>query len=880
MIFGYYGAPTNMASRLEVQLFALIYILLMCLSVDVVGQHDCDKVFSSYHSKEKNGTFESPGHPSHYPNGVSCKYKFIGQSNERVEIQFTSFALQGRPPRCTNDFVTIYSQLEHESDDLLEAKDTGPFCGEAKEDLPDLVVSTKNILVIWFYSNHEKSRGGFQGKWAFINAIHEEMGTVAPRMCGYTVRSENKVQGYIMSPTYPGAYPDNQYCFYKLQGKPGERIRLTFEDFSLFYGGEYCPFDYLRIFDGYTNTARVIGTFCGTYNQTTVIYSTGEALLLHFSTGEGRLSFKAPPMEANADFKFPRKGFNISYVFSDSFVSLDEHFVLEGAEHVLGTQCDLRILSGKETDGTFVSPSYPALFQEGVVCRYYLDGLMDDQNLEKVKVEFFDFNIPGNMPYCLLGYLAENEDGRLNGGRVKHKYCGTTIRPPPITSVGPRMVITLNTTGAVRGGKFVARYKFITDYGIPGDEIEEGKCQFHYNSAKTKMGETNSPRHPGSYPLNLDCEYIFRPRSNEVVIITFSVFKLSDPKGIDCNNGDYVAFHEDLGTSGRKNFTLTERYCGEAFPGPYATSRLLKMLFHSDDRDTNVGFKAYYKFVDKQIIEDSSCVTNNINARGSGGIIISPNYPRKYPPLKHCEWIIHASKREHKILVEIVDLNMEGTYQVDGATSSSCQAVVLRLFADSTAPRPLNRLCGKQQDPAISQSYVSIHDSFKISFLTSETSLGAKGFKISWTEIHVGPSATMECSGFKCRENKYCISPKLKCNGEPNCGKGDNSDETAECPNSSGPKSSGIQILHIAIGTSISSFFCIILLICGFYHRRKFRTERAPPDHDHVEVRYVSAPTGCNTTDRLLMDDRNDHGNDHHNNSTTQSPRCQKVSMV
>ncbi|KAK0056736.1 cubilin-like isoform X3 [Biomphalaria pfeifferi] len=95
-----------------------------------------------------------------------------------------------------------------------------------------------------------------------------------------------------------------------------------------------------------------------------------------------------------------------------------------------------------------------------------------------------------------------------------------------------------------------------------------------------------------------------------------------------------------------------------------------------------------------------------------------------------------------------------------------------------------------------------------------------------------------------------------------------------------GPKSSGIQILHIAIGTSISSFFCIILIICGFYHRRKFRSDRAPPDHDHVEVRYVSAPTGCNTTDRLLMEDRNDGSNDHHNHSTTQSPRCQKVSMV
>ncbi|KAL8588225.1 hypothetical protein ACOMHN_062082 [Nucella lapillus] len=104
-------------------------------------------------------------------------------------------------------------------------------------------------------------------------------------------------------------------------------------------------------------------------------------------------------------------------------------------------------------------------------------------------------------------------------------------------------------------------------------------------------------------------------------------------------------------------------------------------------------------------------------------------------------------------------------------------------------------------------------------------------------------------------------------------------------PCAPGPKSGGFQILHIAIGTSISSFFCIILLICGFYHRRKFRgSERAAPDHDHVEVRYVSAPTGCNTTDRLLMDDR--HNNDTNNSATlpraatSDSPRCQKVSMV
>ncbi|CAL1537449.1 unnamed protein product, partial [Lymnaea stagnalis] len=686
------------------------------------------------------------------------------------------------------------------------------------------------------------------------------MGTVAPNTCGYTVRTEQKPRGYIISSTYPGVYPDSSFCYYRLQGKPGQRIKLTFEDFSLFYGGEYCPFDYLKIYDGPASDAPVIGKFCGSFNRSTVIYSTKENLRLEFITGEGRLNFIAPPMEAAADYKFERRGFNISYVFSDRFVSLDDHFIKEGAEHVSGTDCDQRIMSGKETNGTFVSPGYPAMFPEGVVCRYYLDGLMDDQYLEKVKVSFFDFNIPGNMPYCLLGYLGENEDMRLSEGTVRNKYCGS-FNPPAITSGGPRMVITLNTTGAVKGGKFVARYQFITDFGIPGTPITDGKCKFHYNSAIMKNGEINSPRHPGNYALNQDCEYIFRPLFDEVVIISFSVFHLSSQDSPPCNaGGDYVAFYEDLGTLNRENFTLTEKYCGKYYPGPYATTRLLKLVFFSDERETFPGFKATYKFVKKQNL---TCPTHNnqISGRGTGGVIVSPSVSGKYMSQVWCEWVIHASKRENKILIEISELSIEGVF-MKGAERSNCEVAVLRLYDDSMGVRPSAAVCGMKKVTDITQSYLSLQDSFKISFLTSAASLGAKGFKISWTEVHIGSSPSGDCSGFQCVINKFCIAPTLKCNKEPNCGQGDDSDETAECP-----KSSGIQILHIAIGTSISSFFCIILLICGFYHRRKFRSDRAPPDHDHVEVRYVSAPTGCNTTDRLLMEDRNDVGNDHHNNS-------------
>lgn len=68
-----------------------------------------------------------------------------------------------------------------------------------------------------------------------------------------------------------------------------------------------------------------------------------------------------------------------------------------------------------------------------------------------------------------------------------------------------------------------------------------------------------------------------------------------------------------------------------------------------------------------------------------------------------------------------------------------------------------------------------------------------------------------------------------------------------------------MQVVHIFIGTSISVFFCVVLLICGVYHRKKFRPrDRHSPETDNVEVRYVAATSCSNTTDRLLTIDKSE----------------------
>lgn len=63
-------------------------------------------------------------------------------------------------------------------------------------------------------------------------------GTPLPKqLCSYTIYSDQKKEGQLLSPTYPGVYPKNLRCQYSFFGNKGQRVRLEFMDFDLFYGG-------------------------------------------------------------------------------------------------------------------------------------------------------------------------------------------------------------------------------------------------------------------------------------------------------------------------------------------------------------------------------------------------------------------------------------------------------------------------------------------------------------------------------------------------------------------------------------------------------------------------------------------------------------------
>lgn len=58
------------------------------------------------------------------------------------------------------------------------------------------------------------------------------------------------------------------------------------------------------------------------------------------------------------------------------------------------TECDQRILSKRESSGNVFSPNYPFIYHQNILCRYFIYGLQDMQNLEHVRLEFEKFEMP------------------------------------------------------------------------------------------------------------------------------------------------------------------------------------------------------------------------------------------------------------------------------------------------------------------------------------------------------------------------------------------------------------------------------------------------------------------------------------------------------
>ncbi|XP_039445529.1 cubilin isoform X4 [Culex pipiens pallens] len=748
----------------------------------------CDQTFVSRSGGPANGTFSAPLLTNAANHSRQCLYIFLAGPGQRVDVTFTSFNLRGSPPdgaavgelpACVHEYMDVYAEVQSSDPaELINSPFGGRYCGPIP---PRRRISLYRAIALSFYTDKNSTTPDiFEGRYAFINESEYEIGQpVIGSPCSYVINFAQKRTGAIISPTYPGAYPKDMSCTYQFIGKPNQRVRIEFRDFDLFFGGPHCPFDYVRVYDGPDNTSAVIGMYCG-QQRNLVLYSSEQYLFVHFST-----------LQRTANTQ--NRGFKGIFEFSESFVKLD--FIRENdGMHIRGSECDQKILSKKESTGFVYSPNYPFPYIPKVVCRYFVYGMQDAQNLERVKLEFSIFEIPKGEQKgdsnCTDGYLKVYLKGQEVADaydKFDHELCGNEL-PHAVISDGPRLVMVFSS-GELQGRGFKAKYSFETEYKIPGTAAPDGTCSFTYRSTSRKKGEFNSPRYPSNYPSETNCSYVFLATPNEQVTIVFDHFKVK-ADGANTTYGAYgasVCFEDWLEMyvlyrDGTDRFL--GRYCSLTAPGPVESPRGavgIRVVLHTDQENVASGFKARY------IFETAKSVFGDCGGNYSGedsGIVTSPNFPANYDApgkglaSRACNWYITA-RPGYKILINFDFFAIEGEPATRG-----CAAAVMRLWLSPDSDMPPIEMCGEK--PAMEHwQYVTQGQTARISFTSADKAIGAQGFRIIWTEVQDspgGPSSTMAllCEStyhFQCLASGYCISERLRCDGVKNCGSQDNSDE-------------------------------------------------------------------------------------------------------
>uniref|UniRef100_A0A915Q495 CUB domain-containing protein n=1 Tax=Setaria digitata TaxID=48799 RepID=A0A915Q495_9BILA len=814
----------------------------------------CDHIFDS---STTEGEFQLPMLPvpatvseqisrSDGPKNLQCIYTFVAAPGQRVKLNFDQFLLAGTAGNCETEYIDIYSELEAADDDLLSASFGGRYCGSVS---PYVRISLNRVIVLVFHSRAATSRQSglkFRGRYAFISDAPYQVGEkVPPGKCDFVIDSKIRKRGSIFSPTYPGTYPKNFRCTYLLNGKTGQRIRLLFRDFDIYFGGEHCPYDSFTIYDGPTNKHPIIRKLCG-LQQRMVIYSFGPSTFIEFNTTS----------PAKAD---PR-GYSLDYEFSSRYVDVLKLMGNQlGITHLRGSECDLL---------------YPLMYPANTTCTFIIDGLQGEQNLEEVILIFEKFAV-----------LTETIDSS-NSVQTKHfstdyddelcatSYVGIAMLPASIKSVlssseesnydamlcdrlkddspalgpyisnGPRMVLVFSSNERTSDGDgqeplgFRAKIQFKTDFGIPGQPIgDSNQCMFQFTKPR---GWFNSPRYPANYPLDTNCTYIIKAKSDEQIQVYFEQFALyvDEKSSAETRCTDFLEISDVFVKNGREILQLQARYCANTFPGPTVTtfgSHELRVFFRSDHEGTGNGFKAIYQ-IRKAFAEEiptkplpRHCGQRIVRTDEMvSGWIVSPGYPIKYNKDLICDWEITV-RPDHQVLLHLVKMEIEGSMT---AESVNCQNAVIRVDAEcgTRAAPTVQEICGT--DESVVQPIVSKNNTVRIRFFTSPDKVnGLKGFNFTWTEVRK-TSEDNECvqpSMHLCTYTKLCIDARLKCNGDENCGLHDDTDE-ANCN-----KLENAADVRTMLFAGIFSG-CLLLLISGLfgYMLKKKLEKRKKKRNSHV----------------------------------------------
>ncbi|GLG98263.1 Cubilin homolog [Gryllus bimaculatus] len=664
--------------------------------------------------RSPSGTLKFP--PSNeginYPSQVSCGWLIVTNSTQVLNVTFKSFNLE-ESPECSFDWLQIHDG--HSSAYQL----IGRYCGSR---IPNAIISTHNVLYLWFRSDRSNQRD----------------------VCGGDIVFQS--HGSLSSPGYPGKYPTNRDCEWRLTAPNRKRIVLHFYTMNI-ESHSNCSFDFVEIRDGYDN--RMVKKFCNTSLPEPLTTPSRRAVIRFHSDGTdcgGVLTSGSglivPPLDPDSNkylhratcewviqlpegerikieflklnlenhrscifdrVELPRPYTSLGHIVTIIFLT-DSSVALEGFKIKYEEVCGG--IFGEEA-GHITSPMYPSKYTRNKNCIYEIQQPLG----KSITLNFFDFTLEAKSRYSSRCYdFVEIRDGHDEKAPLLGQYCGTQF-PPTIVSTYNYLWLKFHTDSS-------------REFKACGGII------------RNQEGTIQTPRYPNFYPNNHMCRWVIVADAGNVINLNWINFNLEGETGMfgDACSFDYVEVYENV-TEGQPGVRVgNRRYCGNMSPpNMTSTSNIVTIVFRTDYSIRFTGFIARYLLTDASNL----CSANFVSSTGT---ILSPGYPSSYPHNIDCTWTISVPSGQ-QILLNVSDFWLE--------RHSNCMWDYLEIRNGILASSPLiGRYCGRE----ISTPIPSISNHLYLRFKT-DYSHSLRGFNITWDGTITG------CGGTLTGKSGHIVSP-------------------------------------------------------------------------------------------------------------------------
>lgn len=321
-------------------------------------------------------------------------------------------------------------------------------------------------------------------------------------------------------------YDNNQNCTWLIQPTAATSITLNFNNFSTETSN-----DEVKVYDGNSSSATLLGTFSGLNQTIPAITSTGGALFIEFTTNSS----------------ITEAGWDVSYT---------------SVTPPTATCSGLTTLTA--ASGTFEDGSSINDYTNNLSCTW----LIQPSGATSITLNFSSFNTAPND-------VVNVYDGSSASANLIGTYSGLNQFPAPIISTGGSLFLEFITNSSITESGWDANY---TSTSPP-----TATCS-GLTTLTAATGSFDDGSATANYTDNLSCRWLIQPTAATTVTLNFSAFNTE-------TTNDIVNIYDGNTTSA----TLLGTFSGTAIPSAItSTGGRMLVEFITNGSINNSGWDASY----------------------------------------------------------------------------------------------------------------------------------------------------------------------------------------------------------------------------------------------------------------------------------------------